>query len=332
MAEVLSQSQIDALLASVVAGGGVEETRPENEEKKYRNYDFYSPKKFTKDKLNILKTSYESYSRIASSRINSLLRITSEVDLATVEEERYYEFSNALTDTDTLTVINAKFPDSDEVTPIYMHISAPMMLNMIDRMLGGTGEDNKDSYSGYTYTDIELSLYENIVKYLVEIMGDAWSNYLEVDFEVFKFETSSGLLQEIRMDEIVVIVVLEIEISGTTGMINICIPATLLSSMFTVIESKKAPHGKLVGNEDKTAQQIFQFIKSSTLDVTAKIGDASLSLKDVYNLREGDIINMSKPKNSDVDVFVDENFWFKGRLGVHDKNIAVKISDVCKKL
>lgn len=332
MAEVLSQSQIDALLASVVAGGGVEQAQPESEEKKYRNYDFYSPKKFTKDKLNILKTSYESYSRMASSRINSLLRITSEVELATVEEERYYEFSNALTDTDTLTVINAKIPENDEVTPIYMHISAPIMLNMIDRMLGGTGEDNKDSYSGYSYTDIELSLYENIVNYLVEIMGDAWSNYLKVDFEINKFETSSGLLQEIRMDEIVVIVVLEIEISGSTGMMNICIPATLLSSMFAIVESKKVQYGKLIGNEDKTEQQICEFIKASTLDVTAKIGDASLSLRDVYNLREGDIINMNVPKNSDVDIFVDENVWFKGRLGVHNKNVAVKISDVCKKV
>lgn len=332
MAEVLSQSQIDALLASVVAGGSVEDTQPKSEEKKYRNYDFYSPKKFTKDKLNILKTSYESYSRIASSRINSLLRITSEVELATVEEERYYEFSNALSDTDTLTVINAKFRGSEEVTPIYMHISAPMMLNMIDRMLGGAGEDGRDSYSGYTYTDIELSLYENIVKHLVEIMGDAWSNYLEVDFEIGKFETSNGLLQEMRTDEIVVIVVLKIDVSGSTGMMNICIPATLLSSMFTIIEGKKAPRGKLVGNEDKTTQQLFGFIKASTLDVTAKIGDASLSLKEVYNLKEGDIINMIKPKSSDVDVFIDENTWFKGRLGVHNKNIAVRISDVCKKL
>ena len=52
MADVLSQSQIDALLNSM-QNTEVKESRfqePQPEEK-YRKYDFYSPKKYTKDKL-----------------------------------------------------------------------------------------------------------------------------------------------------------------------------------------------------------------------------------------------------------------------------------------
>ena len=50
MAEVLSQSQIDALLAAAQSGnldaGAKKEEAPE---KKYKKYDFYSPRKFGKD-------------------------------------------------------------------------------------------------------------------------------------------------------------------------------------------------------------------------------------------------------------------------------------------
>ena len=79
MAEVLSQSQIDALLNSMQSGGGAEEKKEEKPEIKYKKYDFYSPKKYTKDRLKMLRTIYDNYARIASSQINGLFKVASEV-------------------------------------------------------------------------------------------------------------------------------------------------------------------------------------------------------------------------------------------------------------
>jgi flagellar motor switch protein FliM len=197
-------------------------------------------------------------------------------------------------------------------------------------MLGGSGKDAINVPSSYVYTDIDLRLYENIGKYLVGVMKDGWSNYIELNFELSRLETPHGLLQEIGMDEIVVIVVIEVEINKVAGKITICIPSTLLTNMFSIVESKSASHGRQAGVEDKTSQEIFNFIKESSLEVTAKVGDATVLLKDICNLKEGDIINMNTPKNSDVDVYVEDNPWFKGKLGVQNKNIAVRISDVIK--
>ena len=55
MAEVLSQSQIDALMKEMRSGSKNKDEKPKAEEKKYRKYDFYSPKKITKDKNTLLK-------------------------------------------------------------------------------------------------------------------------------------------------------------------------------------------------------------------------------------------------------------------------------------
>ena len=96
MAEALSQSQIDALLSSMASGGFEEEKKETTPEKKYRKYDFYSPKKFTKDKLKILSNIYENYARLLNARVNGLLRMNSQVEIVSVEEQRYHEFSNAL--------------------------------------------------------------------------------------------------------------------------------------------------------------------------------------------------------------------------------------------
>ena len=70
MADVLSQSQIDMLLNSMRGGDAEADKKEVKEEKKYKSYDFYSPKKFTKDKLKILKGIYDNYCRIIVSQLN----------------------------------------------------------------------------------------------------------------------------------------------------------------------------------------------------------------------------------------------------------------------
>ena len=57
MAEVLSQSQIDALLNAARSGElDVDAPSDKHAEQKYRKYDFYRTRKFTKDRLKMLNS------------------------------------------------------------------------------------------------------------------------------------------------------------------------------------------------------------------------------------------------------------------------------------
>ena len=69
MAEVLSQSQIDALLNSMRSGGDADQAEEKQPEKKYRKYDFTTPRKFTKDRIKMLNGIFENYTRVISSRL-----------------------------------------------------------------------------------------------------------------------------------------------------------------------------------------------------------------------------------------------------------------------
>ena len=198
MAEVLSQSQIDALLNSMQGGGAppVEE-KPE---KKYPKYDFTSPRKFTKDRLKMLSGIFDNYSRIINTRINGLLRATCEVELASVEEQRYYEFSNALTEGTVLAVSHLNMQGVRDESPVLFYITTPVMLSMIDRLLGGTGDVEPDLPDDYIYTDLEIRLYENLMKELVSVMGNSWENYIQLDFDYGRVEPNPTLVQLIGMD------------------------------------------------------------------------------------------------------------------------------------
>ena len=57
-------------------------------------------------------------------------------------------------------------------------------------------------------------------------------------------------------------------------------------------------------------------------------GNQTIQLNDIYNLHVGDVINLNKPKDSEIYLYIENQPWFKGKLGVQNKNMAVKISGV----
>lgn len=326
MAEVLSQSQIDALLNSMQSGGGAEEKKEEKPEIKYKKYDFYSPKKYTKDRLKMLRTIYDNYARIASSQINGLFKVASEVEVIGVEEQRYYEFGNALSDTDVLTIAKVKLQGEVQKVPMLLHITPTIMISMIDRMIGGMGTDSVPM--SYVYTDIEYALYQRIIRYFLNINHDVWNSNVGLEVEFDRLEENPSMYQGVSVDEAVVIIMLEIKMQGLSGVLNVCIPGTLMSDIFEVIDKTK----HLADVDDAGVRQsdrddILDSIRNSELDVMAQLGIARLSLDDVYNFQVGDVINLNKPKDSDVTLHIAGQPWFVGQLGVHNKNMAVKIQD-----
>lgn len=325
MAEVLSQSQIDALLGSLnnPSSNAVEEKK---EEKSYRKYDFASPKKFTKEKLKILKGIYDNYCRIASSQINSLFRVNSELSVIAVEEQRYYEFSNALSDDDIFTLVKCSVPNTTKNPPIMMHISQVLVVNLIDRMLGGTDNDTSID-SSYQYTDIEKALYQRIMEYLITPIQDVWSGYVKLETKLDKIEENLGMFQDIAVDDIVMIIAISVDIQSIAGTISICIPGDLLANIFHVIDQMHMVDRTYDEVDNESKDDIMDNIEQSMLEVKAQIDSVQLTLNDVYNLRVGDVIDLNCSKNSDVSVLIGSTKWFTAQVGMFNKNVAIKIKD-----
>lgn len=328
MADVLSQSQIDALLNSM-QNEELEDIKTEQKQtkQKYRKYDFYSPKKYTKDKLKMLHSIYDNYARIATSQINGMFRVASEVEVVGVEEQRYYEFGNSLNESDVIALADIRLSDHSKHPPMLFHISPVLMGAMIDRMLGGTGEDTSIDFS-YTYTEIEIALYEKIISYLSVITSDVWATYIKFETVFDRVEENPSMYQGVSVDETVVIIMLKISIGAVEGTMNICIPGSLLGNIFDIIDKTKhlADKGnKMVQRDNK--KEIMESIKESRMNVAAQLGVARLQMDDLYHLHVGDVINLNKPQDSDISIQVEGQPWFMGQLGVHNKNMAVKITN-----
>ena len=138
MAEILSQNQIDSLLKSLTQGIEEEESQEHATGKRVKDYDFRSPKLFTREQLKLLNSIYETYARILSSHITALLQTYTHVEILEVEEQQYYEFNNALPDSVLVGMIDFSIKDGEEDDNlIIMDVSKEIAFCSIDRLLGG---------------------------------------------------------------------------------------------------------------------------------------------------------------------------------------------------
>ena len=329
MAEVLSQSQIDALLNAARSGElDVDKPAEKSEEKKYRKYDFYSPRKFTKDRLKMLNSIFEGYARVINSRINALLHATCEIEVDSVEEQRYYEFSNALTESDVVALAKIDLEKLQGEDPILVHMDTPVVLSMLDRMMGGEGEPDPTLSSDYNMTDLELNMYENLISDLIPILGNSWENYITIHFDYVRTEVNPTLVQLIGYEETVVIVGLNIKFPNCTGRMSLCLPGEMLTNIFTEISKSTS---RRVAGEDKS-EDIFDSLRESELEIVAELARTRILLSDLYHLNVGDVVDIKRPKDTPVFLNIGGRRWFDGKMGVSNKQVAVKIGETYIKM
>jgi flagellar motor switch protein FliM len=327
MAEVLSQSQIDALLNSVRSGEkDLETVAADQPEKRYRKYDFASPRKFTKDRIKMLNGIFESYAHIINSRLNARLRTNCEITVESIEEHRYYEFSNALTEGDVLALSDVYIKEKKDNSPMLFYMSVSTALTIMDRMMGGEGNLG-ELPTDYSYTDVEIRIYNELMQDMISVLPSSWENmYLPVDVKYSRTDPNPTFNQIIGLDEIVIIVDMKMQFSNIEGRMSVCIPGDTLTNIFTEL-ARDNPMRKAQG--ERKADEIFNSLRDSDLEIVAELGQTRLSLRDIYHLNVGDVIDLGRSKDSSVFLEIGGYQWFTGKMGTHKKNMAVKIDDVC---
>lgn len=334
MADVLSQSQIDALLNSFSSEGtkAFDEIEEQSKEQKIKNYDFKMPKKFTKEQLKVIDGIFENYSRVLSSYLTGLMRIYCKVEVLSIEEQVYYEFNNALPDYVMMSMINMGITDDDVMeTNSIMEISNPIAFSMMDRLMGGSGayvEQNRD------FTEIEVGLFASVMSRMAGLLKEPWGTYIDINPTISTIETNARVMQSIPPDEVVILVVLEMEIKDVKNTMTFCIPAINLESIMAKFGDRWSRGTKKLDpkKEKERRVSLLEAIKDSELKIDAVLCETKLDLFDVLTMQPGDVIPLNMPIDSNITVKIGSNIWFDGKLGIKNKKKAVKIDNIFKDL
>ena len=325
MPDVLNQSQIDALLKNF-SSGDAEDVLESKDDKKIKDYDFYSPKKFTKEQLRTMDSLHENLSRLFSSYFSGVLRLFCEVSVLQIEEQRYFEFNNALPDTTLIGLVDLKPKTANlNESTLMLDVSQNICFFMIDRLLGGSGEGNNYARD---FTDIELPILNSVYNKLTACIEESWRDYIDVAAELNSIETNPRLIQVYAPEDIVVIVALKVKFKNLEGTISICIPAIGLEEMLGDFTSKYMRISKKLSDENREATRksvIKDSIYESNLEMKVIFDQTQLDLSEIMRLRVNDVIPLNKKLNSSIGISVDDMLWFSASLGNVKSNKAVKV-------
>ncbi len=325
MAEVLSQSEIDALLSALSSGELQPDELPKDEEKqKVKVYDFRSPQKFSKDHLRTLELIHDNFARIISNYLTAQVRTNAKVKIESIEQITYEEFIHSIPNPTILTVF--KMPPLNG--SILFETNPQFVYQVIDILLGGSG-DRK--YKLRDFTDIDKNIIRQINKGLISNLRLAWEDIIEVETEIEGIETNPALNQTLAPNEPVALISFSVEIGRNSTFINICIPylsiEKLLDKLVVQYWFQQADDSLLQESRNKLKERL----NVVDVDVTAVLGATHITVDDFLKLTIGDVVPLDNKTISPIKVMAEDQQVYYARPGIVNKSMGIEILDIIDK-
>lgn len=324
MGDILSQSEIDRLLAQLNAGElDVKEFAKDTTEKKIRNHDFRRPSKFAKDHIRTLSIINENYARLLTNFLSGYLRTLVQVEVQTVQPLQYSEFTNSIANPAVLGIVNLEpLPGS-----IIFEINPSIAYCLIDRILGGKGV-GVDRVRGFT--EIEIAILMRLMTQMLSLMREPWENVTEIRPVLDRIETNAQFAQLMSPNEMVALVTFTAKIGEVEGFLNICLPYMVVEPIMPKLSTKLWFSLIEKGATDESRQSIEKRVRETEIPITVVLGKTQLSVGEFLMLQEGDVLQLNTGVDGKVEIYAGNILKFYGKPGVRNKKNAVKITDIVR--
>lgn len=325
MADILSQEEIDALLEVVDEAGDTDMHIPEREAKDERQiviYDFKRPNRVSKEQLRAIKGIHDKLARNLASQISSVMRSIVEIRLHSVDQMTYGEFLMSLPSPTSFNVFSIKPLDGNCVLEINPSIAFPM----IDRLLGGNGENFETSRE---LTDIEINLLDAVLRMIMQRLKESWNTITDMYPNVEAKESSPNVVQIVSQNEIVIMVVMEIIVGNSSGMINICYPVIYLEPILSRLANRDIMLGETSAKKSRN-KELKTLIGRAEILYEAILGKAVISVNEFLDLKEGDILRLDRGADDKAIVAIDKKEVFLAEVGLHRFRKSIKIEQLIK--
>lgn len=324
MSEILSQSEIDALLEALNTGElNVNEIQEVEKTKKIKKYDFKNPQKIAKDQLRTLEIINENFGRFFQNYLSGYLRVPVKSTILSVDQLAYSEFTNAISNPAFLNIINLE-PLNGQ---ILIDISTNLVYTIIDRLLGGDGSEIQEAR---LFTEIELSLMNSIMKKIMPLLKEAWTDVVEINPKLERIEVNPQFAQIIPHNETIVLITMNLDIGQKEGMMNICIPYLVIEPILEKLSAKYWFSSTREELSPKDVLQIRNRILNTKVDVKGELGTTIVKVNEILNLQKGDVIKLDNRVSEKAKIRIGSNVKFIGDIGVSNNKMAIKITNVVK--
>ena len=320
---MLSQSEVDALISQIMAGGQTGTPAPrkaeESQRSRIRLYDFKRPDKFSRDQLRTIQMLHETMARQMATYLASKMRTMVQTFITSVDQMTYQEFLRGVSNPGMVGVLGMDPLKGNVLVEITPNIGFPM----IDRMLGGPG---RGISKARPVTEIEMTVLQKILGGMIGIIADAWRNVVELKPVLEGVETNPLFVQVIAPNEVVVVVAMEARIGDNAGAVNICIPYLCIEPLLPRLSAHQWFSSAQRGSSAQDVEALRRGLGDVPIALSVELGDAKITVGQLIDLEPGDVVELRQKATDEMRVLVDGRLKFLGYPGRSGKRLAVKIS------
>lgn len=325
MAEVLSQSEIDALLSALSTGDVEPEQLKEKEEKhKVKKYDFRSPQKFSKEHIRTLEMVHDSFARIVSNYLSGQLRKHVKIEIQTVEQITYEEFIHSIPNPTVLTIFSMPPLQGN----ILLEMNPEFSYQILDILLGGEGRRQSKLKD---FSEIDKNILSSITSEMINSMKLAWEGIIDVKPQFEVLETNPAVSQTLAPNEAVALLSFSVELGKSTTYMNLCIPYLSVEKIVDKLIVQYWFKNDDSEVDTDARKKLMAGIEPAKVNIHVQLGETEITLDDFLKLVKGDVLILDSQYSNPVKVFVEDEECFIGKPGTIGKNLGVEILDITDK-
>lgn len=328
MAEILSQEEINALLAAIAVEeewNEADETPaarrpagPGDAKPKVKPYDFARPDKLSKDQLRTLQMMHESFARGIASTLSAYLRSYVETEVVSADSMTYEEFARMLPNPGITAIFSLPPLEGSAM----IEIDPDLGFAIIDRLLGGPGVVPEQVRE---LTELEQPVMRRVVEQIIDHLPDSWSQVVQLVPRFEQLELNPQFTHLVPPRDIVVVIRLEVNMASASGRLSLCIPYDVIES---IVPKLSAHYFFIRGKKEATAAEaetLHRRLERLCVPVTAILGEVEVSFGDLLALEVGDYLSLETRINEPLAIKIGDRVKFRARPGTRGKRMAVQI-------
>lgn len=323
--DVLSQSEIDSLISALTSGdlSSKQQSSDIFADNKITPYDFRRPNKFSKDQIRTLKNVHENFARMLSNFLTAYLRVPAEVRLESISQVIYEEFIYSL----PLPTLMTVFRMSGQLGIALFETNSFFTFPIIDLLFGGEGRLIRENRE---LTEIEISVLRKVNEKILNNLRYAWEDIVELQPIIDALDTNPQFSQLLPSNEAVALISFSTNIAGNEGLVNLCLPYITLEPVIAKLSVQNL-HTRQAGSTREISdatKKLEKRLKSTEVELTAVLGQTSITVSDFLHFEAGDIILLDNPVDKPVDLCLEGKPRFKISLGALGNKVAAVVTDI----
>jgi len=313
--KILDQAEIDALIHGMDSGAVRTESPPGPGE--VRQYDFQNQMRIVRGRMPTLEMINERFARLFRVSLYNLLRRSPEISVAPVAIKKFSEYVHTLHVPTNLNLV--------KINPFrgtaLIVLDPKLVFAVVDNFFGGNGRHAK--IEGREFTATEQRIIHMMLRGVFSDLHEAWAHIAPIEVEYLQSEINPHFANIVSPSEIVVITSFHVELDGGGGELHVTMPYAMIEPLREVLDSGMA--SDRVEKDDRWIVCLREEIEDAEVEVSTHLGQTTVTLGDLLNLKAGDILNCDF--TGKVLVRVEEVPMFRGTFGVSRGHQAIKLEE-----